>query len=392
MFCCVRFNLIYSYLIPFQGVGVTSGVTKLPCYTAMGSILKRKRKDGTIGYTAIIRIKRGGVLVHSETETLDREAAAKAWLNKREAALSLPGALDKVDDPTLADVIDVYNKDKLRPHGKTKDQVLRTIQKADIGALRCSQIDSQALIKFAQSIKAQPQTVGNYMSHLASVMSVAKPAWGYPLDKQAMDDARVVMSKMGMISKSKQRTRRPTLGELDRLMVYFSDQLTRRPSSIPMARLVLFALYSTRRQEEITRMTWADLLREHSEVVIRDMKNPGEKIGNDVRTTLPPEALQLIDAQGVATGATSGSIWPYNADSISAAWARACKFLGIDDLHFHDLRHEGITRLFEMEWSIPRVATVSGHRSWQSLQRYTQYKAAGDKYAGWAWLAKILTA
>jgi integrase len=57
-------------------------------------------------------------------------------------------------------------------------------------------------------------------------------------------------------------------------------------------------------------------------------------------------------------------------------------------LHFHDLRHEGISRLFEMGRSIPQVAAVSGHRSWQSLQRYSHIRQTGDKYAGWKWLLK----
>lgn len=42
---------------------------------------------------------------------------------------------------------------------------------------------------------------------------------------------------------------------------------------------------------------------------------------------------------------------------------RACKILGIDDLHFHDLRHDGVSRLFEMGKTIPQAASVSGHRT-----------------------------
>lgn len=60
--------------------------------------------------------------------------------------------------------------------------------------------------------------------------------------------------------------------------------------------------------------------------------------------------------------------------------------LGIKDLHFHDLRHEGISRLFEMAQTIPQVASVSGHRSWQSLKRYTNMEEVGDKWANWKWL------
>ncbi len=351
----------------------------------MGSILGRKRKDGSTGYTAIIRIKKDGKLAYTETQTFDREQAAKAWLKKRETELAQPGAMDKPTNPTLAAVIDKYTQEKLRENGKTKDQVLRTIKNSSFGQLRCSQIRSQDIIEYAQSIKAQPQTVGNYLSHLSSLFNVARPAWGYPLDKQAMTDARVVAIQLGLITRSKQRTRRPTLAELDRLMQHYTLSELKRTNAIPMTRLILFAIFSTRRQDEIARMEGRDLDRANLEVIVRDMKNPGEKIGNDVTTTLTPEALQLIALQPP----TQGRIWPYNAGSISASFTRACLFLGIEDLHFHDLRHEGISRLFELGWSIPRVACVSGHRTWQSLQRYTHLRQVGDKYQEWPWLAAL---
>lgn len=78
----------------------------------------------------------------------------------------------------------------------------------------------------------------------------------------------------------------------------------------------------------------------------------------------------------------AAEIFPYSTDAITAAFTRACKLLGIHDLHFHDLRHEGISRLFEMGWNIPHVAAVSGHRSWNSMKRYTHIRQSGDKWTG----------
>jgi len=352
----------------------------------MGSILPRTRKDGSTAYLVNIRIKKNGVVIYREAETFDREPAANAWMKKREAELAKPGAFEKREDPFLTDVIDQYNREKMKEHGKTKTQVLNAIKKSKLGKVRCSHIDSPALVEWVKSIKAQPQTRMNYVSHLASIFTVARPAWGYPLDEKAMEDARVVMDKLGLTAKSKKRSRRPTLAELDKLMVYFETIQKKRRDSSPMCRIVLFAIFSTRRQEEITRVVGKDLDREHLELMVRDMKNPGEKIGNDVRTKLTPEALKLIDTQPK----TEGTLWPYNAESISTAFTRACKLLGIEDLHFHDLRHEGISRLFELGWNIPQVAEVSGHRSWESLKRYTHIRQSGDKYVGWSWLTKLL--
>jgi len=57
--------------------------------------------------------------------------------------------------------------------------------------------------------------------------------------------------------------------------------------------------------------------------------------------------------------AAKDRIFPYKPDSIGTAFRRACLTLGIVDLHFHDLRHEATSRLFEQGYSIEQVATVT---------------------------------
>lgn len=350
----------------------------------VGSIIVRKRGDGTVGYSAQILIKRKGVIIHREGKTFDRKAAAQTWMVRREAELSQPGAIEalKRADPPLSEVIDLYLADTRREPGLTKAQVLRTIKRMPIGEMKCSEIDSAAILEFAKSLSGQPQTVGNYMAHLASIFAIARPAWNVPLDQQAMLDARVVTKRLGITSKSKSRARRPTLPELALLMDHFGQVRAKRADSNDMQTIVAFAIFSTRRLEEITRILWADLDEARSEILVTNMKHPGEKIGNDVRCTLVPEALQIVLGQP----RVSERIFPASHDAISAAFTRACQFLGIEDLHFHDLRHDGVSRLFEMGWTIPQVATVSGHRSWQSLKRYTHMHQSGDKYDGWKWL------
>jgi integrase len=115
------------------------------------------------------------------------------------------------------------------------------------------------------------------------------------------------------------------------------------------------------------------------------MKHPGDKKGNNVYCELPPEALAIIKSMP----REKPEIFPHTTDAISAAFTRACRFLGIEDLRFHDLRHEGISRLFEMGRTIPQVAAVSGHRSWTSLKRYTHIRQSVDKYENWKWKAPL---
>jgi integrase len=347
----------------------------------MGTIIARQRKDRTVGYTAQILIKKNGKIIHREAQTFDRRQAAKAWLARRETELAQPGALERPDNPKLLAVIDRYIADARRSLGSTKKQVLNSIKKHDIADRECDQIRSSDLVAFAQSLNVQPQTRQSYMSHLSSIFKIARPMWGYPLDQREMQDAMVVCRRMGITSAGNTRDRRPTLAELDRIMEHFETVRRHRPLSLPMNKVLAFAIFSTRRQEEITRIKWEDY--DVDRVWIRDMKDPEKKKGNDILCDLPPEAIAIIESMP----RTAPEIFPFSTDAISAAFTRVCQFLEIDDLHFHDLRHEGISRLFEIGKTIPQVAAVSGHRTWNSLKRYTHLRQAGDKYAGWKWLA-----
>jgi integrase len=364
----------------------------------MATIRARKRTDGSISYTAQIRLFRDGAQVYQESQTFARKQAAQAWVRKRETELDQPGAIERANrqGATVKEMIDRYlvEMEKVRPLGKTKLATLKAISESYLGKLNDQDINSQQLVEYAlwrmgkEGGSVQPQTAGNDLAHLGAVLSIARPAWGYEVDPHAMADARKVLKKLGYNMKSRERDRRPTLDELDKLLTHFRGIQSRRPTSINMLKLTGFALFSTRRQEEITRILWADLDEEGRRVLVRDMKNPGQKIGNDVWCHLPPEAWDILQTMPKSLP----EIFPYSAESVSTSWTRACKILGIEDLHFHDLRHDGVSRLFEMDWDIPRVASVSGHRDWNSMRRYTHLRGRGDIYAKWKWMEKVLQA
>lgn len=348
----------------------------------MATIVARPRKNGTVGYTAQIKIKREGKLVFSQAQTFDRESAAIAWAKKKEAALAKPGALEAARKVTgtVGDLIDRYVALFQKDIGRTKEQVLRTIKRFEIAEVTAETLTSGAVVEFARALSEdrQPQTVQNYLSHLAAVLRVARATWGVEIDRDIMRDALDAAKHFGMVAKSAKRDRRPTVEEMTRLMQHFEAK-TRRRNSMPMQRVAAFAMFSARRQEEITTIKWADL--EPGRVMVRDMKHPGDKRGNDQWCVLPPEA----EAIARSMPQVAPEIFPFTTDAISAAFTRACKTLGIEGLHFHDLRHEGASRLFEQGWTIPRVAEVTGHRTWQSLQRYSHLRQTGDKWAGWVW-------
>ena len=115
-------------------------------------------------------------------------------------------------------------------------------------------------------------------------------------------------------------------------------------------------------------------------LTIRDRKDPREKKGNDQRIPLLAvsgyDAMALIEEQRAIRGNEDDRIFPCNHKSVT----RACRMLRIEDPHFHDLRHEGTSRLFEAGFRIEQVSLVTGHKDWKMLRRYTHLKPESLHY------------
>jgi integrase len=363
----------------------------------MATIRSKTRKDGSKSYLAQI-IRRN--FKYQESRTFDKESLAKKWAAKREkeidadiAAGIAPKKLS-ANRVTLGDAIDRYVEQNRIAMGDTKTQVLRTIREEyEIASLRCDQIISQDIVAFANQLWDRPtinsgSTVSNYIEHLSAVFNVASAMWGFALDNEEMRKARAALKRLGQTAKSKERTRRPTLDELDKLMAYFENASAHDPRTLPMHRLLAFAIFSTRRTGEICRIAWEDYEtsdENSNRVLVRDLKHPGDKLGNDTWCDLPDPCAAIL----ATTPKTDSRIFPYHSDTVSRRFTHACKFLGIEDLHFHDMRHEGTSRLCEMGLSIQLVANVTGHRSWTSLQRYSHIRKHGDQFQNWKWLAAV---
>lgn len=360
----------------------------------MGTITTRKRKDGTMAYTARVRITHGGKVIHQETQTFDRKQAASAWIKKRETELAEPGAIAaaKNEDTSLREVIHRYldQVSKTRKFGRTKHSTLRFIARHPFGDTPVSQVSSSKLVAYVQQRIAEdnvlPQTACNDIAVLSSVLSIAEPAWGYKLDYDDIRKAKAVLVSLGLWTRSFERERIPTMDELEKIMQFYADQSRRRPWVTPMLKIVPFAIFSTRRQEEITRLKWSDLNLEEKTILVTDVKHPRKKWGNHKTSRLTDEAIELM----LSMPRISEFIFPFTTDAISAQFTRMCKWLDIKDLHFHDLRRAGITRLFEMGFDIPQVSQISLHDDWVSLKRYVNLKGTGDRYANWEWKKKAV--
>ena len=190
---------------------------------------------------------------------------------------------------------------------------------------------------------------------------------GCPVPLEALNRAAEYLRQERVIAKPKRRERRLKEGEEGLILKHFETR--GRSAKIPMRDIVRFALATSRREEEITRLRWDDLDRKKGIALLRDVKHPTSKEGNHKEFRLLAEAWDIIDSQPRIEG--EPRVFPYDSKSVGAAFTRAMPILGIEDLHFHDLRHEATSRFFEAGYDIPQVVHFTLHESWQTLKRYT---------------------
>ena len=249
--------------------------------------------------------------------------------------------------------------------------------KREIGKVKLASLNAVVLrdyIDRREAAGAGGVTISADLSFLSAVLRWGKHSRRLDLPERLALDARASLVHRGMNTRSQERSREPTDDELARLYTLWSANPRQK---IPMVMLCQFALATGMRQGEISRLEIGDLDRQAKTIIIRDRKDPKNKQGNDQTVPLLPAAWSIVEP--LIKDRDSGFLFPYESRSVSAAFTRGCQAVApvIGDLHFHDLRHRATASFFRMGLDIPRVALLTGHKTWAMLRRYTKI-TAGD--------------
>ncbi|MFZ0210301.1 MAG: tyrosine-type recombinase/integrase, partial [Roseiarcus sp.] len=145
-----------------------------------------------------------------------------------------------------------------------------------LGRLRIPELDRGRLIQFWKGTGARRRRSrhdrnrsGIYQDH-----SHAAAVHGVVLSVEPIVLARIALARLGLVGQGNERDRRPTQDELDSLLAAFEDQ------KIPVGRVIRFAVATAMRQDEISRIEWADFDPQKKMLLIRDRKDPRRKSGN----------------------------------------------------------------------------------------------------------------
>jgi integrase len=199
-------------------------------------------------------------------------------------------------------------------------------------------------------------SVNREMNLLSAMFTHAIKEWHYPM----ANPVRAVKRP----PKAKARNRRVAASELGAIKAHFAGC---RPGStrwyVPHTFEV--SVETALRMGELCRLKWSDVHLDGRWLHVEPGKN-----GDARDVPLTPRAVELLGMLPAGE-----MVFPVNDGTLGVEFRRACKALGIHDLHFHDARHEATSRLAQ-KLSVLELAAVIGHRDLKSLMVYYNPTAA----------------
>lgn len=302
-----------------------------------------------------VQIRRAGVRPMSKSFTLRKDALEWARHIERQAdRQELPTDPKALQSVTFGDLIRRY-RDTVSPRKKTaraETYVLNAFLSHKICSRRLSELRTEDFAGYRDDrLKViQPTSLKRELTPVRHLFEVAREEWGLPLKENPL-------LKLKLEAPDQPRERRLRPGELD--VILSEAQRCRNKLMVPIIR---WALATAMRRGEIVRMKWSNLNREQRTLLIPDTKN-----GQSRTIPLSAAAMGLLDEQDQA----NDHIFPIAGNAVRLAWEKLKIRAGIEDLHFHDLRHEAISLFFEMGLTVPEVALISGHKDMRMLFRYS---------------------
>ena len=317
------------------------------------------------------KIRRDGY--PSKSKTFAKRADAEAWGRLQESEMDRGVWRDRTsaDSTTFYALLDRYLKDVVPTKRGAAVEALRikTLMRDEVTLYKLSALSPLILAEWRDrrvSGGCAGATVRRELDIISAVFNWAR--------RELMIQVENPVSSIRRPPPSASRTRRLEEGEEERLLSALEDHAqdgekkyregTRNPWIKP---IVLFALETAMRRGELLALKWDDVDLEKRTAFLQFTKN------GEARTVpLSSRAAALLEA---LPRSIDGRVFPVTAEALKKAWERACERAGIEDFHFHDLRHEATSRLAEKLPNLIELASVTGHKDLKMLKRYYHPRA-----------------
>lgn len=315
----------------------------------------RKRKDR---WQVQVR-KKGSPSV---SRTFQSKADARVWARMMEGKIDandLPTNHRELKAITLAELIRRY-RDEVTPakrSAKEETYRLNRLLKQKISSIPLDRLSGNEVSKFRDNrlCEVGPQAVRHELNVLAHILRIAIREWGVPLSKNPVDQIRKPIPP-------KTRDRRLDKDEWKKIV-----KVCGTTSAVCLLPLITIAVETAMRRMELLRLDWSLL-----DLEARTLHIPETKNGSPRTIPLTTRAIQIFRQ---LEPKESGMVFGVTESGLRYHWKRLTRRAGIRGLHFHDLRHEAISRFFERGLSVAEVALISGHKDVRQLFRYTHLRA-----------------
>lgn len=305
----------------------------------------------------------------SQCKTFRTKAQADNWARTREDEIDSGLFQPALGDLTMSKVFKAYKKlrEESRPIADTSNEhyMLKALERG-LGPQRVATLTPQHLVDYANMRReegAGPYTINMDVSKLGTVMRYAGAMLGVALP-DIVGASRPLLTHLRLIGGGGKRERRPTEDELRRVLAAIHAK-----RGLIYAEAVAFAACSAMRRGEVCAVVRADIDPvTHIVSIMRKHPRKGQVLE---RVPLLGEAWDIAKRQPKSE---DGRLFPIQPGTLSKYFTDACRELSIPDLHLHDMRHEGTSRLFEAGYAIQEAALVTGHKDWRNLKRYTNLR------------------
>ena len=329
-------------------------------------------------------VKRKGHPLQSKTWNTRKEA--EAWARQIESEMDRGVFVSRaeVERTTLHDLIERYRVEVLpSKRGKHFSPALRVLEE-HLGKYSLAALSPKLVAGFRDKrTKAglSASTVKKEINLLSKLIDLAGKEWGVALPA----------NPCAMVSRPAEKNAR------DRRLQPDEERYLLAAGGPHTALLARFALETAARLGELLAVRWPDVDTTKRVIKIRGIDERGTKSGDAFRDVpLSPAALAVLDELKKLPRGIDGRLffWWKASDSFNKTWVRAlsagrerylvdCEKAGkkpaagfLEDLRFHDLRHEATSRLFEKGvFDSMEVASITGHKTLQMLKRYTHLRA-----------------
>lgn len=319
----------------------------------MASISKRGKR-----WRALVR-KSGSPPL---SRTFSTKAEAQRWARDQEQTIETHGAppdLRLLRSTRLDDLLDRYGKEvsPTKRSGKGEASTIRILRRHPIAQASLANLRPYHIANYRDDRLKEvgPASVRNELALLNHCLNTARTLWEYPLDR-ALTSVKKPSPPPHRIRRLSQRERALLLSEAEKRIWY-------------LAPIIEFALETGMRRGELIKLLWKDVNTEQRWAILRLTKN-----GDHRQVPLSPRALEILKSVKKLKKDTK-RVFPVSLSGLDLSWKRLKKKTGIEDLRFHDLRHEALSRFFEMGLSVPEVQAISGHKDVATLLKYTHPKA-----------------